>query len=126
MKIALPSDDGATIAPHFGRARYFIIFEAEKGKILQKELVENNPYHNDHGHDSAHEHGVHHSHERFVALLAGSEVIIARGMGRRAVADLVGAGIKPVFTETENAEEAARAYSNGTLKECSQPDCGHH
>ncbi len=126
MKIAVPSDDAITIAPHFGRARYFIVFDAEKGKILKKELVENNPYHNDHVHDSAHEHGVHHSHERFVSLLAGSEAVICRGMGRRAVVDLVEAGIRPVFTEQESAEDAAAAFSGGTLEECAQPDCGHH
>lgn len=126
MKIAVPSDDGATIAPHFGRARYFIMFDAEGGKILKKEMVENNPYHNDHVHDSDHENGPHHSHERFVSLLAGSEAVICRGMGRRAAVDLVAAGIKPVFTALESAEEAAVAFSNGTLEECAQPECGHH
>ena len=122
MKIAVPSDDGTTIAPHFGRARYFVMFDANEGKILQKELIENNPYHD----DPTHEHGSHHSHERLVSMLSDSEVIIARGMGKRAVADLAQAGIKPVFTELESAEEAVVAFSNGTLKECAQPDCGHH
>jgi predicted Fe-Mo cluster-binding NifX family protein len=122
VKIAVPSNDGTTIASHFGRARYFIVFEANKGTVLGKKLIENNPYHN----DPVHEHGSHHSHERFLVLLSGSQVLIARGMGRRAVVDLEAAGIKPVFTETENAEEAACAYSSGTLKDCSQPDCGHH
>jgi len=123
MKIAVPTDDGKTITSHFGRARYFALFEVEEGRISRKEVVENNPYHGEH-----HEHGAgaRHSHDRFIALLDGCEVIISRGMGRRAMADLEAAGIKPVFTDETDAEQAAKAYSEGTLKPCSTPNCGHH
>lgn len=124
MKIAVPTDDGRTIASHFGRARHFIIFEADDGQIGDRQMVENNPYHGEH-HPHGEYPGAKHSHGRFISLLEGCEVIISRGMGRRAVADLEVAGIKPVFTDVADAEEAAKAYSEGTLKPCEAPGCGH-
>jgi len=124
MKIAVPTDDGRTIASHFGRARYFAVFEADNGQISDKQIVENNPYH---GNYDYHEHGAgaRDSHGRFIYLLEGCQAIISRGMGRRAVADLESAGIKPVFTDLTDAEEAVKAYSEGTLKPSKAPNCGH-
>ena len=124
MKVAVPTDDGKTIASHFGRASYFAIFEVEDGEIKEKKIVENNPYHAE-GHHGDHP-GAKHSHGRFVSLLEGCNAIISRGMGRRAVIDLEAAGIKPVFTDVGEAEEAVKAYSAGTLETCDRPGCGKH
>lgn len=125
MKIAVPTDDGKSIAPHFGRAGYFAIFEVNQGQVTGKKLVENNPYHSSTSQHN-HQEGTRHGHERFISLLEGCSILVARGMGPRAVADLEARGIKPVFTDVENAEEAVKAYVSGTLKECAQFDCGHH
>ncbi|MEA3312101.1 MAG: NifB/NifX family molybdenum-iron cluster-binding protein [candidate division WOR-3 bacterium] len=119
MKIAVPTDDGKTISQHFGRAQSFVIFEVESGEIASKQLIESNTPHS--GSHSGQGHGG-----WFMPALQGCEVIIAAGMGNRAVVYFEAAGIKPVFTDVTDAEEAVKAYSQGTLKECEQPDCGRH
>jgi len=121
MKIAVPTDDGKRIAEHFGRAQSFLIFSIEDGKILYHEVVDSMSPHSDGGSGQSHDECA-----WFMPLLEGSDVIISRGMGRRAVGHFNEAGIKPVFTDLDDAEEAVRAYANGTLKECAQPECGHH
>lgn len=121
MKIAVPTDDGKRIAEHFGRAQSFLIFSMEDGKILNREVVDSRSPHLGGGQESAHGQGA-----WFMSSLEGTDVLISRGMGRKAIAYFQEAGIKPVFTDLDDAEEAVRAYANGTLKECAQPECGHH
>lgn len=41
VKIAIPSDDGRNISPHFGRCRYFIIYEIEGNKVNSKTVRDN-------------------------------------------------------------------------------------
>lgn len=121
MKIAVPTDDGNRIAEHFGRAQSFLIFTVEEGKVLARDVLESRSPHTED--NTGHSHG---ECAWFMPSLEGSDVIISRGMGRKAMAYFNEAGIKPVFTDLQNAEEAVQAYANGTLKECAQPDCGHH
>jgi len=119
MKIAVPTDDGKKITTHFGRARSFVIYEAENGQIKSKEIVDSQSPHlgGQHGHSEG---------AWFISALQGCHAIIAAGMGRKAIAYFQEAGIKPVFTDITDAEEAVKAYSQGTLEECAQPDCGRH
>jgi predicted Fe-Mo cluster-binding NifX family protein len=119
MKIAVPTDDGQTIAPHFGRAQSFIIFAVESGEIISREVIQS---------DTPHVGGEHAQHAGgwFMDALSGCEVVIVTGMGRRAIANFQEAGIKPVFTEVADAEEAVKAYAQGNLETCDQPDCGRH
>ena len=116
MKIAVPTDDGKTISQHFGRARSFAIFEVENGEIVSKELIDSNTPHSrgEHGHQAG---------GWFMSALSGCEAVIATGMGRRAIAHFEEVGIKPVFTDVTDAEEAVKAYSAGTLKSLGRPDC---
>jgi len=118
MRIAVPTDDGKHISAHFGRAQSFAIFEVEAGEIISKEIIESNTPH------ARGEHGQ--GRGWFMDVLRGCEVVIAAGMGRRAIAHFREAGIEPVFTEVADAEQAVKAYVSGTLEECSQPDCGRH
>ncbi|MFB0526974.1 MAG: NifB/NifX family molybdenum-iron cluster-binding protein [bacterium] len=41
VKIAIPSDNGKSISPHFGRCRYFIIYEIEGNRISSRTVREN-------------------------------------------------------------------------------------
>jgi predicted Fe-Mo cluster-binding NifX family protein len=118
MKIAVPTDDGKRIAEHFGRARSFVIFEVNNGEVVSKEIIESNAPH------ARGEHGQ--GRGWFMDALRGCEVVIAAGMGRRAIVHFQEAGIKPVFTEVADAEQAVKAYVSGTLAECEQPSCGEH
>jgi len=64
MKIAVVTDDGTTIAQHFGRARYYQVFSAEDGAILDRELRDRTgTLHHGHYHDGGDHHGAgHHNH----------------------------------------------------------------
>lgn len=119
MKIAVPTDDGKHIAPHFGRAQSFIIFEVDDGEIISKDTIQS---------DTPHVGGEHGHHEGgwFMDALRGCEVVIAAGMGRRAIAHFHEAGIEPVFTDVVDVEEAVKAYSAGGLKSQERPDCKGH
>lgn len=119
MKIAVPTDDGKRIAAHFGRARNFVVFEIETGEIISREIIQSNTPHV--GGQHSHHHGG-----WFMDALRSCDVVIAAGMGRRAIANFHQAGIKPVFTDVSDVEQAVKAYVSGTLAECEQPDCGRH
>ena len=37
MRIAIPTNDGASISEHFGRSAAFLIFEIENGQIKRRD-----------------------------------------------------------------------------------------
>jgi len=135
VKIAVASDDGVSIAGHFGRCAGFLIFDAEKENVKQIDYRVNSfghhqqgqPEHNhEHGHDHNHTEG-HHSHDGFANALADCKVVICRGMGRRAVMDLSAKGIQPaIVTEEMSAQEAATRYARGHLNASSDSACCSH
>ena len=45
VKIAAITDDGKTISQHFGRARHYLVFTVEDGRILQQELRDKAGHH---------------------------------------------------------------------------------
>jgi len=68
VKIAIPTDDGKTVASHFGRAEYFMIVELQDGKEIARRLSENLHArgHGHHGHHGYHEHyEEHENHEGY-------------------------------------------------------------
>ncbi|HDN79675.1 MAG: dinitrogenase iron-molybdenum cofactor biosynthesis protein [Chloroflexi bacterium] len=125
MKIAVVTDDGVTISPHFGRALYYLVVEVdEQGNIVGKELREKLG----HRHFAAQEHGgedalgrhgygpvAQDRHSRMAAVIADCEVLICGGMGWGAYEAMSSYGIKPIITDIVNIEEAVQAYLNGTI-----------
>lgn len=128
MKIAIPSADGRTIFPHFGRATSFAIVEVKDNSIAGKEVIRNDftghamGHHHDHEHDEGH-HG--HSHRGILDALAGCPVVIANGMGRRLYDDLCSAG-KEVFITTEtDIDRAVQSWIDGNLDHDPDRSCRH-
>jgi predicted Fe-Mo cluster-binding NifX family protein len=120
MKIAVASDDGVSIAQHFGRSAGFIIFELEGGKPLRRDVRPNSFTHAAVSGDCAegeHHHAEHaHSHDTIVEALADCSAILCGGMGRRAAQDLAASGIQPVAVGAGVApEEAVAAFLSGEL-----------
>jgi predicted Fe-Mo cluster-binding NifX family protein len=131
VRIAVASDDGVSIAGHFGRCAGFLVFDIENGDAKKIDYRLNSFGHhqlghheNGHGHDHSEEH---HSHSGFVNALADCQAVICRGMGRRAVADLAANGIRPAITsEDVSAQEAAKLYAGGSLNASSDSTCCSH
>lgn len=120
MKIALVTDDGKTISQHFGRAKYYVVFDLQDGVIKGSEMRDKAAHHVGDDHHQ-HEEGGHHGpeadakHTSMLSNVADCEVLIARGMGWGAHEAIKGAGLKPFITNLELAEDAVKAFIEGKL-----------
>ena len=126
MRIAIPTDDGVSVAAHFGRSAAFLIFSVEDGLIQSQEL---RPNAGQHSHvPGACQTGAHpdggHDHGRIIDSLSGCEVVICAGMGWRAAEALKSNGVKQILmTEAGPAADAVSAYLAGTLASGSDGFC---
>lgn len=101
MKFAIPLADGKLTA-HFGHCREFAILNVEENEVITKEIVVPPP----------HEPGV------LPAWLKemGAQVIIAGGMGNRAISLFHQAGIEVITgAPVEDPEILVKDYMNNTL-----------
>lgn len=129
MKIAVASDDGLSISTHFGRSAGFVIFVAENGEIVKSGYRSNTSGHHQEGecnHEQGHSHDQH-SHAGFLYILDGCDVVICRGMGRRATVDLKANGITVAITsEPVDVTTAAKLYVQGKLPATDVSVCCKH
>lgn len=124
MKIAAVTDDGTRISAHFGRATAYRVVTIEDGRVVAEELREKASHHGRHGHE--HEPGHDHEqggadgraarHAAMVQPIRDCQVVLARGMGRRAHDALVEAGLEAILVDEASIEDAVRAYLDGTLE----------
>src|SRR4030042_5039050 len=115
MKIAVVTDDGKTISQHFGRARYYIVYDVQGGVVKGSEMRSKTAHHSG---EEPHQHGEGgHSgpeadakHSSMLSNVFDCEALIARGMGWGAFEAIRAAGVKRVITDLEVAEDAGKAY----------------
>ncbi len=129
MRIAVATDDGVSIAEHFGRCAGFDIFDVSKKETIKIGHRPNTAGHHHHKADCGNER--HHegspSHESFVRLLHDCNIVICRGMGRRAEADLTANGIRPVRSGQDvPVAEAVKLFAAGRLEESNDSSCCSH
>jgi predicted Fe-Mo cluster-binding NifX family protein len=125
IKIAVVSDDGETVSQHFGRARYFAIFEIDDGKITGKEIRNKVGHHTfaEQGHlgTSGGLHGYEpHSqdkHETMAQSIEDCSVLIAGGMGYGAYEFFKSMRINVITTDVADAEDAVKKYLRGELRD---------
>ena len=122
MRIAIASDDGNTIASHFGRTRGFVIFDVDRssGEIKGKKYLRNTFT----GH-AVGRHSPDRGHGSILEALKGCKVVIAGGMGRRAYDDLRGAGLEVFITRESSVEGAVSSYLKGELDSDPERTCAH-
>ncbi len=130
MRIAVATDDGISIAEHFGRCAGFDIFDVSEKETIK---IEHRPNVNSHHHrnqkecDHSGHHAGSHSHESFLNALYDCGAVICRGMGRRAVADLTAKGIRPVMSSQDvPVAEAVKLFAAGRLIEAKDSPCCSH
>jgi predicted Fe-Mo cluster-binding NifX family protein len=112
VRIAVPTNNGSSISPHFGRSAAFLVFEVEDGRIGSPALRPNGACHA-HAPGGGHEA---HSHAGILASLEGCDVVLCGGMGWRAAEALRSAGIAAVMVGAPlSPENAVRAYLDGEL-----------
>jgi predicted Fe-Mo cluster-binding NifX family protein len=120
MKIAVASDDGKTIAGHFGRVRGFVICSIEEGKVKSSEYRPNTFTGHARGLEGA-DHGID-RHGPILEALSDCRAVISGGMGRRIQEDLARANIEVFVTEHGDVESAVESYLSGRL--VNRPDLG--
>jgi predicted Fe-Mo cluster-binding NifX family protein len=127
MKIAVVSDDSKTIASHFGRAAGFIIFEIEKGQVINREFRANGFTHH-HLAGAVHQPHEHqpHSHAGILTALEDCEAVISCGMGQRMFVDFQSVGKEVFITDVSDAETAVHKYLKGELPNYPDRGCQHH
>ncbi len=114
-KIAVPVQ-GANVSAHFGHAPQFKIFSVEDKNIVDEDVLEN----------PGHQPGL------LPRLLneAGADLIIASGMGQKAIAIFEKNNIKVVCGAAGEAKAAVTDYLKGELNasdnNCSHGDHDHH
>ncbi len=128
MKIAVVTDDQATISRHFGRAHYYMVFTIADGRIVQQELrnklghdqfqhEHHDHEHHDHEHGHGHGYGQHSQdkHARMMDNIGDCQVLLCGGMGMGAHESLRRIGVTPVLTDVSNIQQAVWAYLSGAL-----------
>ncbi len=135
MKIGIATYNGKMISKHFGRSKFFVIFDIEDGKVVNKEIRENTftaharGEHGESGHEHRHQHqhrpGMgHHSHTGIVNALKDCDAVLCYGMGWRAAEDLKANGIKAcILTDECTMDEAVQAYIEGRITESEEFFC---
>jgi len=101
LKIAI-STDGDFVSEHFGRCPSFTFIETDAGKLTSRTTIENPGHHPGFLPQFLHEHGVH--------------VIVAGGMGQRALMLFAQAGIKAILGVSGPLEDVIQRLLSGTLK----------
>lgn len=123
MKLAVASDDGVTIASHFGRTRGFVVFETSDQEIENQEYRSNTFT----GHARGLE-GVSHAADRhgpILEALKDCQAVISHGMGQRIYNDLRRTEIEAFITDERDARKAVELYLKGELADNPEKGCHH-
>jgi predicted Fe-Mo cluster-binding NifX family protein len=101
VRVAVATDDKETVSLHFGKARYYLVYEIEEGVVKGREV--RNKAGLDAGFGSYHD--SHHPSPEMVSLLEAMlsnvrdcEALIAGGMGWQAYEAVEHADIRPFIT----------------------------
>jgi predicted Fe-Mo cluster-binding NifX family protein len=119
MKLAVASTDGVSIAEHFGRSKYFLVFEIDHDRVLSVDsrtgaFRANNPRCCEV--KDADGNSVRPDYSDMVDALAGCQAVLCRGMGWQAAEALVRGGINPLVIQGElSPHEAVQQYIDGKL-----------
>lgn len=124
MRVALASDDGRNISAHFGRAEYYVVAEIRDGAVLSRRLLPKENHNSLRTTELAHRkaHGespekvIEGQHRKMFAPVEDCDILVARGMGAKAMRRLQELGLKLILTDLATVDEALRAYVQGTLQ----------
>jgi len=122
MKIAIASDDGVTVAEHFGRTRGFVVVEVENQVVKSSEYRENTFTNHSMGKEGT---DSDNPHSTIISALSDCKAVISRGIGRRLLDDLTSYGIKAFITDELVVNKVIGLYLSGNLQNLSDLACDH-
>lgn len=111
MRIAVTYQDGS-IFQHFGHTEQFKLYDIEAGSITKEQVISTNGQ----------------GHGALSSFLGGEGVdaVICGGIGAGAQAALAEAGIKLYGGVSGSADDAVKAYLDGSLAYNPDIKCSHH
>lgn len=128
MKIAIVTEDGATISQHFGRARYYAVLTVENQQVVGREMLDrtgailppdehHEPRQGVTGQVDCHGTGLAAAahHERMIQPIKGCQVLLTRGLGWSGRLSLVDAHIRPIITDMVDIDAAVKTYLDGSI-----------
>jgi predicted Fe-Mo cluster-binding NifX family protein len=123
MKLAVITDDGKTISQHFGRALSYMVLTIEDGKVTQHEMrpkmghnhFSGGEQHEHHGAGHGMDSASHNRHAQMADAISDCQAILCGGMGMGAYQSMLQLNIKPIVTEIQDIELAAKAYIDGKI-----------
>lgn len=122
MKIAIATDDGASMSAHFGRARAYLVITVEDGIVVGREVrakpaphLDAGPSHRDDDDGSHDSPAAHARHDGMIAPITDCACVVSRGMGRGAYDRITAAGIRAIVTDFVDPDEAALACADGRI-----------
>ena len=123
MKIAIATDDDmgldAVVSHHFGRCPYYIVVDADDKEIKDVKAVKN-PFYESHGQTGEVPNFIH---------SLGVDVIIAGGMGPKAIGFFQQLGIQAFTGASGIVGEVIKNYMSGKIDgavPCSDHSSSHH
>ena len=111
MRIAVTYDNGE-IFRHFGRTAQFKLYDIEEGRIINEQIVDTE--------------GTGHGALAGFLRAVKADALICGGIGMGAKMTLSDAGIRLYAGIQGSADEAARAFADGTLEFDPDAECNHH
>ena len=109
MRVAVSADDSngldSVVSPHFGRCPYYVLVDLDGREVSQVSAVENPHY-------------GHHQPGQVPGFInsQGADVMLAGGMGRRAIGFFQQYGIQAVTGATGTVRHALEQYLGGALQ----------
>lgn len=110
--IAVPTENGHTISPHFGRAPKYVVFTVEEGRIMERREVPKPTHTHSPAHAHDHRPGAHLP--MMLAPVQQCRVFILGGIGRPGYEQLIARGYE-VYLTGGSIEDAVQAYLQGHL-----------
>lgn len=114
MKVAIPSDnhdERAKIYPFFGQAKYYFIYEMDKGKFKLLEVRENSA--SDRLRKLSHAQKHPSVQQMIDDYLNDCDVFVAVNINEKIVENLMGKGKDVIFVEEEKVRELACRIAKG-------------
>lgn len=115
-KIAVPSDDRATVAQHLGRSAGFLVFHYDGRDMISEYRPLPASADGDGGA----------RHERILSAIRDCDVVVAGGMGEPMLAALYSAGVDVVLSTVSDARKAAEMLVSDLLPQYTGSGCCQH
>jgi|ERR1035437_442833 predicted Fe-Mo cluster-binding NifX family protein len=128
MKIAIATDDGHTVAMHFGRASHYAVLTVVDGVVVERGLRDKFSPHGTAA-QAPHEReaGPHGTgpgsdarHDQMTATIEDCSALICGGMGQGAYGRIAANGIRPIVTDLRGVDEAAIECAAGRIVDHSE------